>query len=73
MSGPAAPAAAREAGVRCDSAAVAAAAGRGVARFAVERRRRGLGQRALAAVGQGPVLHVVTEQPSPYGSYSLSS
>ena len=29
----------------------------------------GLVERALAAVGQGPVLHVVTEQPSPYGFY----
>lgn len=29
----------------------------------------GLVQRALAAIGQGPVLHVVTEQPSPYGWY----
>ena len=29
----------------------------------------GLVERALAAVGQGPVLHVVTEQPSPYGWY----
>lgn len=29
----------------------------------------GLVQRALAAVGTGPVLHVVTEQPSPLGWY----
>ncbi len=29
----------------------------------------GLVERALAAVGQGPVLYVVTEQPSPYGGY----
>lgn len=29
----------------------------------------GLVGRALAAIGNGPVLHVVTEQPSPIGSY----
>lgn len=31
--------------------------------------RGGVVERALAAVGHGPVLHVVTEQPSPYGYY----
>src|SRR4051812_14682421 len=31
--------------------------------------RGGLAQRALAAVGTGPVLHVVTEQPEPLGWY----